>query len=211
MTIRATPTDWDERYLAKPSLWGIAPNRFVEARCSDLPAGVAVDLACGEGRNALWLVTRGWQVTAIDFSPVAIERARAHATEHSLELDLRLGDIITEPLDPGGYDLVLLAYVHLPPVQRAALLTRARDAVRSGGRLLLVGHDLRNLEEGHGGPTDPSVLWTADEVVAALVGLEIVEAGVVTRRVEGAARDAIDTLVEAVRPTDGAVSGRPSR
>lgn len=200
MTTRATPSDWDERYGAKPSLWGIAPNRFVEARLKELAPGRALDLACGEGRNALWLASLGWNVAGIDFSPVAIGRARTHAAEHGFEVDLRLGNILTEPLDPAGYDLVLLAYVHLPPGERATLLQRAREVVRPNGRFLLVGHDLRNLTEGHGGPTDATVLWVAEEVADALTDFEVLEAGTVLRPVEGAPRPAIDCVVQAVRP-----------
>lgn len=202
MTVRAGSDDWDERYRAKPSLWGLAPNRFVEERCRHLAVGRALDLACGEGRNALWLASLGWDVTAIDFSPVAIKRGAAQAERQGLAVDLRLGDVLTEPLDPAGYDLVLLAYVHLPPAERATLLRRARDAVRPGGRFLLLGHDLRNLTEGHGGPTDPSVLWVADEVASALTGFDVVEAGTVLRPVDGAPRAAIDTVVLAIRRAD---------
>ena len=94
--------DWDERYAATPLLWGAAPNRFVEERCRSLPAGAALDLACGEGRNALWLAGLGWRVTAIDFSSVAIERARAAASAAERPIELVCDDILTDQPAAGG-------------------------------------------------------------------------------------------------------------
>ena len=67
--------DWDARYEASPRVWSATPNQFVESELVDLAPGSALDLASGEGRNALWLASLGWQVTAIDYSAVAIERA----------------------------------------------------------------------------------------------------------------------------------------
>ena len=65
---------WDERYAATDLVWSAGPNQFVEAACADLPPGRAVDLAAGEGRNAIWLARRGWQVTAVDFSQVGLDK-----------------------------------------------------------------------------------------------------------------------------------------
>src|ERR1700754_3536553 len=70
---------WDERYAATELVWSAGPNRFVEEECADLQPGRALDLAAGEGRNALWLAERGWSATAVDFSAVALDRARSLA------------------------------------------------------------------------------------------------------------------------------------
>jgi SAM-dependent methyltransferase len=195
--------DWNTRYGASDLVWGLAPNRFVAAETESLPPGRALDLACGEGRNAVWLAERGWQVTGIDFSEVAIERARRLAADRGVPAEFVVADVLEAPIDAGAYDLVLLAYLQLPPHERATVLDRAADALRPGGTFLLVGHDLTNLADGHGGPKDPAVLWTADEIVNALVerGLTIERSGVVLRDVDGAERPAIDTLVRAAAPT----------
>src|SRR5207244_12631949 len=76
-------TAWDERYRSAELVWGVRPNRWVERELADLPPGRALDLACGEGRNALWLAARGWQVTAVDFSAVALDKARALESQQS--------------------------------------------------------------------------------------------------------------------------------
>jgi SAM-dependent methyltransferase len=191
--------DWDERYATSPLLWGVAPNRFVEARCRDLEPGRALDLACGEGRNALWLAGRGWRVTGIDFSTVAIDRARAAARENELTLALVCDDILTAEIADGAFDLVLLAYIQLPPNERNRLVARAATAVARGGTFLLVAHDLSNHADGYGGPKDPSLLWTADEVVGGLDRFTIEEADTVLRPVAEAPRPAIDTIVMARR------------
>jgi SAM-dependent methyltransferase len=193
--------DWNARYAAGGLVWGEAPNRFVAAETADLAPGRALDLACGEGRNAVWLAERGWRVTGIDYAGVAVDRARALAGRRGVEVELEVGDVLTAPLDEGAYDLVLIAYLQLPPDERQRVLERAAGAVAPGGTLLLVGHDLRNHAEGHGGPKDPSLLWTAAEVAAALDehGLEVEQAGEVLRDVDDAPRPAIDTLVRGAR------------
>jgi len=193
--------DWNTRYAEAELVWGSAPNRFVVAELAELTPGRALDLACGEGRNAVWLAERGWRVTGIDYSDVAIERARRVAAERGVEVSLEIGDVLAAPLEEAAFDLVLLAYLQLPPAERAAVLSRAAAAVRPGGTILLVGHDLRNRAEGHGGPKDPSVLWTVTEITDALSGLDftIVRAEEVLRDVDHAPRPAIDTLVRARR------------
>ncbi len=171
---------WDERYAASAQVWSTAPNQFVEAALADLPPGDALDLACGEGRNAIWLAGKGWRVTAADFSAVAVDRARRLAGE--VEIDWRVGNALTEELP--SVDLVVLAYLHLPASERTALVRRAWSAVRPGGTFFLLAHDLTNLTEGTGGPQDASVLSTADDVVGDLAD----EPDVVVVRAERVAR-----------------------
>jgi len=202
--------DWDARYSQDGLVWGRRPNSFVAAETGTLPPGRALDLACGEGRNAIWLAERGWEVTGVDFSDAAIATARHRAQERGVSVDLRVDDVLTTPLEPGAYDLVLVAYLQLPEGERSTLLERAAAAVAPGGTFLLVAHDLRNLAEGHGGPTSPAVLWTVAEIVDALTarGLVIERGEEVLRHVDGAPRPAIDTLVRARRAVEaGSTAG----
>ena len=194
--------DWNARYAETELVWGAAPNRFVAAGLGDLRPGRALDLACGEGRNAVWLAERGWQVVGIDFSEVAIERAHRLARDRGVDVEYVVGDVLGVPIEEAAYDLVLLAYLQVPAAERAAILRRSALALRPGGTFFLVGHDLRNHEEGHGGPTDPSLLWTIAEITETLaeLGFVIVRAEEALREVDGAARPAIDTLVSARRP-----------
>jgi SAM-dependent methyltransferase len=190
---------WDRKYAESERLWGREPNRFLVAEVSDVPPGRALDLACGEGRNTLWLAERGWRATGVDFSQVAIAKARAGAAEASLDVEFVLADLLDYEPEPEGSDLVLVFYLQLPADELTLVLRRAVEAVAPGGTFLLVGHDLTNLTEGVGGPSDASVLYTPDDIVAELHGLEIERAERVLRDVAGEHRPAIDALVRARR------------
>jgi SAM-dependent methyltransferase len=203
--------DWDARYRAAELLWGAEPNRRLVRECADLPPGRALDLAAGEGRNAIWLAGRGWRVTALDFSAVALERGRALAAAGppgaADRITWTVADARTAEPVPGGYDLVLVAYLHLPAAGRRAALRHAADGLAPGGTLLVIGHDSTNLTEGVGGPQDPAVLFAPDDVLADLAGagLTTVRAERVHRTVpapdgHGTAGRAVDALVRMRRP-----------
>lgn len=195
---------WDARYAAADLVWSATPNRWVEAELTGLPAGRALDLAAGEGRNALWLASRGWRVTAVDFSRVALAKGRQAADATGVDgIEWVVADLLDYQPDPGGYNAVIIAYLQLAADQRRAVLARAATALAKGGVLLVVAHDLANLAGGVGGPQDPAVLYTVDDVRADLatsgVPLRIDRAEQVLRPVEGEARPAIDVLVRAGR------------
>jgi len=159
-------TGWDARYAEVDQVWSSGPNQFVEAELGDVPPARALDLACGEGRNAIWLASRGWDVTAIDFSAVGVDRGRT--LSNGLPIAWVVGDVLT--VDLPETDLSVLAYLQLPADQRRTVVRRAFAALAPGGTLFVVGHDSSNLTEGTGGPQDPSVLFTADDVLDDLNG-----------------------------------------
>ncbi len=194
------PEDWDRRYAEKGLLWSATPNRALVAEAADLLPGRALDLACGEGRNAIWLAELGWRVTAVDFSEVAIAKARTKAAEHAVDVVFLCADLLDYEPEIHAYDLVVVLYLQLAAAERRLVLSRAAGALAPGGTFLLVGHDATNLTDGVGGPSDPAVLYTPDDVVAELVGLEIEKAERILRDVEGENRSAIDALVRARRP-----------
>lgn len=197
---------WDERYREVELVWGSEPNQFVRRLCERLPVGQALDLGCGEGRNALWLARLGWRVLGVDYSPVAIERAKALSRRESApvadRVSWRVADVTRDKPRPRSADLVLVSYVHLPADQRAELIRSATRAVRLGGHLVVVGHDRRNLDEGVGGPQDGDLLYAPDELAHLLVGAGVVVelAETVQRHTENGV--ALDTLVHARRPRD---------
>lgn len=194
---------WDERYAASELVWSAEPNQFVAAEVADLPPGRALDLAAGEGRNAIWLARRGWDVTAADFSQVALDKGRSLAGDTPVRwvrADATAWD------EPASYDVVVVAYLQLPAEQRRAAVRAAFASLVPGGTLLLVAHDTTNLAEGTGGPQDPAVLMTAEDVLDDLDGepLEVERAERVARTVgdghgEEPARTAWDCLVRVRR------------
>ena len=196
-------TAWDERYAASELVWSRGPNQFVAAECADLAPGRAVDLACGEGRNAIWLASLGWQVVAVDFSQVALDKGR----EVAGEADIAWVCADATQWQGEGLDLAVVAYFQVPASMRRQAVRHVVASLRPGGTLVWVAHDSTNLGEGTGGPQDPAVLMTAEDVVADLEGIdvEVLRAERVPRLVTGddghgseVARTAWDCLVRLV-------------
>jgi len=200
---------WDERYAATELLWSAGPNQLVADECADLAPGLAVDLAAGEGRNAIWLARQGWTVTAVDHSRVGLEKGARLAAE----VGTGAGSVHWVHADATTWvgadlDLAVVAYLQLPAADRAAAHRNAFSALRPGGTFLLVAHDSSNLTEGTGGPRDPAVLMTAADVLADLPAssYDVVRAGRVARTVTTEdghggeqSRTAWDCLVRVVR------------
>ncbi|MCG8422859.1 MAG: methyltransferase domain-containing protein [Proteobacteria bacterium] len=215
--------DWDKRYAATDLLWSADPNQFLVAEVAGVEPGRACDVACGEGRNAIWLAEKGWQVVAVDFSPIAVDKARQLAASREVVIDWHTADVRENLPSAQSFDLVLMFYLHMPWSDMRAALRHATDALAPGGTFLLVGHDSSNLEHGHGGPQDPAVLYGPDQVAAQLGGLVVEKAERVRRQVKprsdrathvhpGKKSDepvfAIDNLVRAVLPTSVPATAR---
>ncbi|MFI6871314.1 class I SAM-dependent methyltransferase [Nocardia sp. NPDC050406] len=212
-------TAWDELYARTELVWGAPPNSTVVEQVFGLerrfPGGEGkpelprvLDLGCGEGANAMWLATHGWQVDAVDFAQVAIDKGRTVASRLSRSVRNRIRWFCADVTDldaaglTGPYELVLMAFVQLPARQRRKLLLRAADMLTEEGVLLVLGHDPRNLTEGYGGEQDPGLLFTPEDIVADLAAagdaVRVRTAEHVRRPTED--RDAIDALVVATRP-----------
>ena len=193
---------WNDRYRTDELVWHAKPNRFLVEEVVGMQPGRALDVACGEGRNALWLAERGWQVTAVDFSAVALAKARRLAFERHLEVVFIEADVARWEPPPARFDLVVVMYLHLPELERRQALGRAAHALVSRGTILVVGHDSTNLSEGTGGPQDPAVLFSPQDIEEDLDGLRVERAERVYRPVQtdDGERHAIDALVRASRP-----------
>jgi len=197
---------WDERYAAKDLVWSAGPNERFAAEVAGIGPGKALDVACGEGRNALWLAEQRWDVTAIDFSKVAIDKARRIAAKRNVTVNWLCEDVTSSRLAAADFDLVAVLYMHTDPGERRKWLAGALGSVKSGGTFIYIGHDPSNIGQGAGGPQDPQYLPSAEELVAEMAGFSVEFAGVIARTVgsdpghavetEGTA---MDTLVRAVR------------
>jgi SAM-dependent methyltransferase len=194
---------WDERYGTEELIWKAEPNRFLVEELDALAPGRALDVACGEGRNAVWLASKGWRVTGADFSRAGLAKAQRLATDRGVEVTWVEADVVEWQPPTASFDLVVVMYLHLPAEQRRRALAHAAAALAPGGVLLVVGHDTSNLLKGTGGPQDPAVLFGPEEIVEDLSGLQIERAKQVKRTVVTDAGEAIaiDALVRAVRPS----------
>jgi SAM-dependent methyltransferase len=199
---------WDERYRAQDSLWSGHPNRYLVSEAVDLAPGWALDAGSGEGADAIWLAEHGWQVTAVDFSVVALERAAAHARRRGADIAARiewiLEDLTTWLPEPLRFDLVTAQYLHLPSAVRAPLFARLAAAVAPGGTLLVVGHHPSDLRASVRRPPDPDRYFTGDEITSALgpAGWEIITDSVPERTAADADNRPVtvrDTVVRARR------------
>ena len=162
---------WDGFYRERAQVWSGNPNALLVREVAGLAPGTALELGCGEGADAVWLARQGWQVTGLDISAVALERAAAHARDAGVELTLIEADLAEwsagSPGTDSGYDLVCAQYLHSPTdLPRNQILMRAAAAVAPRGRLLVVGHQGFPPWGRHPAP-DPA-LPTAPELAAEL-------------------------------------------
>jgi SAM-dependent methyltransferase len=163
---------WEERYRSHTTVWSGRPNPQLVAEASDLAPGAALDVGSGEGADVLWLASRGWQVTGVDFSTTALERAAAHADALGADVAGRVrwvhADLTTWAPAEGEFDLVSAQFMHLPPEPRDALFVRLATAVAPGGTLLIVGHHPSDMQTTIHRPPMPEMFFTAEQVADSL-------------------------------------------
>ena len=193
---------WDRRYRERGFVWGTEPNRFLVEVAAGLPPGNALDLGCGQGRNSVWLAGRGHRVTGIDLSPVAIEHAGLLAAEAQVDVDFGVADLTSWRPAGRSWDLVVLSYLQVEAADRRAIHAAAREALAPGGELIVIAHHRDNLVAGVGGPQNPDVLFTEEDLLSDFDGLLIERCEKVIRPVvsDEVVGDAIDVLLVARSP-----------
>jgi SAM-dependent methyltransferase len=164
---------WDERYRTRSALWSGQPNPQLVAGTAGLQPGTALDVGAGEGADAIWLASQGWQVLAVDISEVALARAAGHADDQddpalAGRIHWQQGDLAS--FEPGGerFDLVSAQYMHPPADRRADWFGTLAAAVAAGGTLLIVGHHPADLAAGVPRPPMPELFYTGDDIAAML-------------------------------------------
>ena len=170
----AQAADWDARYSERDGArWSGRPNGRLLAEAADLAPGRALDVGCGEGADAIWLARRGWTVTAIDISDVAVTRARQAAERAGAAVEWVRGDALRTPFPARSFDLVSMQYPALPKAAGEAAVRKLLDTVRPGGLLLAVYHDLDDEHREHmkSQGVDPADYVDADDL-ARLLGEE---------------------------------------
>jgi SAM-dependent methyltransferase len=161
---------WDNRYLEQTKLWSGQPNGLLVAEAAGLAPGRALDVGCGEGADAVWLAERGWTVTGVDISRVALDRAAEVAASAGLADRLRWthADLSATPPRAGAFDLVSALYFPILKEPNHDTLRGLLDAVAPGGTLLIGGHDLTGREHDHASGFNPADYYRHDELVPLL-------------------------------------------
>jgi len=183
----AQASEWDARYSKHDdAMWSGRPNGRLVAEASGLTRGTALDVGCGEGADAIWLAQQGWTVTAIDVSEVAVRRGREAAERLGVAVEWIAGDALRTPFDPGSFDLVSLQYPALPKTAGEGAVRQLFAAVRPGGLLLAVYHDLDHEHREHmkARGNDPADYVGADDLVPLLAGDFTVELHAVEPRID---------------------------
>lgn len=159
---------WDDRYASRDQLFSGAPNGVLVTEVTDLPPGQALDVGCGEGGDAIWLARRGWQVTAVDISRIALQRAAAAGADVAGRVAWTHGDLTVLPPPAGAFDLVSLQYFPLLRRPDHTALRGLLDAVAPGGTLLVAGHDLADLPPQHVHNVNPGDYYQPSEIARLL-------------------------------------------
>ncbi|MEU8764214.1 class I SAM-dependent methyltransferase [Streptomyces sp. NPDC048659] len=164
----AARAEWDGRYADRQQLWSGRPNGALVAEVAGLAPGRVLDVGCGEGADAVWLARGGWDVTALEVSGVALERAAGHARDAGVDVRWVHAGLTEAALPPASFDLVSAQYPALPRTPDASAERALLAAVAPGGVLLLVHHAGMETREAHESGFDPAdYVWPA--MVAALL------------------------------------------
>ena len=170
--IKFTQEFWDDRYRSRERMFSGQPNAQLVAQAADLTPGTALDAGCGEGADAIWLARRGWTVTGVDVSAVALERAAGDAVAAGEEAAGRITwqreDLLTWGPQAGSFDLVTASFMHLPADELGAMHRRLAAGVRSGGTFLLILHHPDDLHANVGRAGQPELFASARDMAAVL-------------------------------------------
>ncbi|HIG44065.1 MAG: class I SAM-dependent methyltransferase [bacterium] len=197
---------WNERYANRALVWSAEPNRLFSTEVASLEPGRALDIACGEGRNAIWLAEKGWDVTAVDFSETGIDKGKQIARKRGVRVNWIVEDVSVWQPPEDAYDLVAILYLHTDVQERQKWLTNVIGSVKHGGTLIYIAHDPSNIKDGVGGPQDPDQVPGVAEIKNSLGDFQIEIARVTKRPVEndpGHSKErrgtALDSFVRATR------------
>ncbi len=176
---------WNQRFAEAEFAYGEAPHVSLAERFCTPGTGRVLCLAEGQGRNAVHIASLGYDVTALDYSEVGLERAQELAARHGVSIQTLKADLSTYSFEPEAWDGIVSIFGHLPAALRARVNAQLHAALKPGGWLQLVGYHPKQLEYGTGGPQEPSMLYTVDGLKAELgPGWTYVVAELVERELE---------------------------
>jgi len=168
---------WNERYRAPDYIFGTAPNAFLASNAARLKRGQsALCVADGEGRNSVWLAEQGLEVTAFDFSPIGVEKARRLAAARGVKVRYDVSTVYDWRWPAAAFDVVVAIFVQFAdPPMRAFMFERMAGALKRDGLLLIEGYTPGQLQYGTGGPKQVEQLYTEELLRQAFAGFEVLE------------------------------------
>ena len=194
---------WDERYATDEYLYGTEANTFLTSVIDRIPPGRVLCLAEGEGRNAVWLAEQGRSVTAVDASPVGLDKARQLAAAGGVYIDAVVADLADYPIPADHWDAIVSIFCHIRPDLRLDLHRRSVRGLRPGGVFVLEAYTPAQLRHRTGGPPNEAMLMTLAGLRQELAGLDFVHAVECEREVvEGRLHHGLGAVVQvvAIRP-----------
>ena len=162
---------WNERYGEEGYAYGAEPNDFLAGVVQQIPVGTVLCLAEGEGRNAVFLAERGYEVVAIDQSSVGLEKAQDLAASRGVSIETVVADLTEFNYEPGRYAGIVSVWAHIPPDARRTVHARCVEALAPGGVMVLEAYTPAQVGRGTGGPPDPAMCMSADDLRQELEGL----------------------------------------
>lgn len=192
---------WNERFSAPGYFFGLEAAMFLRDNAHLLSKGArTLAVADGEGRNSVFMAGRGLDVTAMDNSPVGVEKARALAADHGVSVDFRVADIYGWQWPPNTYDIVAAIFIQFaPPTERAEIFNGIRTTLKPGGLLLLHGYTPKQIEYGTGGPPYVENMYTVPMLRQAFDGFDILRLEEYDREIhEGTGHSGNSALIDLV-------------
>lgn len=192
-----TLLEWDERYRVEGYIYGTEPNQFLESVARKIPVGRVLMLAEGEGRNAVYLASLGYEVTAVDGSAVGLQKAAMLAQERGVHITTCLADLAAYRIEPASWDGIVACYCHLPSLLRQAVLRSAVAGLKPGGVFILEAFSKQQLNYHAGGPKSLDMLMSLAELQEELAGLKISHGVELEREVrEGSGHTGLAAVVQ---------------
>ncbi|MGD8570733.1 MAG: class I SAM-dependent methyltransferase [Gammaproteobacteria bacterium] len=162
---------WDERYSSDEYIYGKDPNDFLANAVDKIPKGKVLCIAEGEGRNAVFLAEKGYDVVAVDASAVGLEKARKLARERGVSIETIVCDLAHFDIESESWDGVVSIFAHVPPSVRKELHQKIVNGLRSGGTLILEAYRPDQLKYKTGGPPTAEFMMTLESLEGELEGL----------------------------------------
>lgn len=190
---------WNERYSEPGFVYGTSPNEFLAVMSSKIPRGRILSLAEGEGRNAVYLASLGYDVVAVDSSEVGLGKANQLAAEHGVSITTIVADLRDFRIEPESWDGIIAIYCHVPSDIRGPLHRAAVKGLKQGGAFVLEAFSPRQLDYGTGGPSSIDMLMSLEDLESELSGLRLVHAVEIEREVrEGSRHTGLASVVQIV-------------